>query len=142
MDLAQLMTMNLDQLADLPGFEPPPNGAYTLKLKVANKKINSKDAVEFAYSVIACQEQTDPSLPPAEPGKRFSESFMLDNEIGVGKFKLAAAPIMQHFGITSFPEFFAKTATEIEVFGVVKGRKYEKDGEQRTSSNVSNIRVL
>lgn len=142
MNLDELMNKTLDDLADLPGFEPPPAGGYRMKLVVAQKKINAKDAVEFKYEVIQCVEQSDPSAPPAEAGKKFSESFMLDNETGIGFFKLAAAPIMQHFACKNFAEFFEKAKGPLEVFGVVAVRKWEKDGEKRESGKVSNLRVL
>lgn len=142
MKLDELMSMSLDQLADLPGFEPPPNGSYRLKLSVEKKQINGADAVEFRYEVLQVVEQSDPSQPAAEAGKKFSEAFKLDNETGVGYFKLAAAPIMAHFKLATFAAFFEQCKQPLEVFGVVKQRSYEKDGEKRISGNVSNLRVL
>jgi len=142
MNLDQLMTSSLDDLADLPTFEAPPNGSYRLDLSVeAKKKDDGKDVIVFTYLVDACVEQANAADKPAEVGQKFTEQFQLANETGAGFFKRAAAVLMPAIGASTFPEFFEK-AKNLKVFGVVKQRKVTKDGEDRIYASVENLQVL
>lgn len=143
MKLDDLMGKTLDDLADLPSFEPPPDGSYTLELTIEKKKINKKDAVSFNYIVKSIMEQADPSVAPAEIGQKFNEAFVIeDNEVGEGFFKIASAPIFKHFQCKTYGEFFEK-GKNLTVFGVVKGKDFKDgNGNERKGCNVLNLNVL
>jgi len=145
MNLDQLMSASLDDLADLPTFEAPPNGSYRLDLTVeAKKKDDGKDVVVFKYIVDACVEQANAAEQPAEIGQLFQEQFQISNDVGAGFFKLNAAVLMPAIGASNFAEFFEK-AKGLKVFGVVKQRKVESKeaGEPpRIYASVSNLQVL
>lgn len=145
MNLDQLMTASLDDLADLPTFEAPPNGSYRLTLSVeAKKKDDGKDVVVFSYTVDECVEQANVADKPAEVGQKFTEQFQLSSETGAGYFKRNAAILMPAIGATNFSEFFEK-AKDLKVFGTVKCRTVESKevgGEARRYASVLNLQVL
>ena len=142
--LAGLLEANLDDVADLPTFEVPPAGYYKLALTIGLKKINEKDAVEFDYVVREVLELADASKTPPTIGTKFNEAFQITNEIGLGKFKAAAKPVMEALGTISFADILGNQVQGMEVFATLKRRVHKDDkslpeSEQRVYPEVSNI---
>lgn len=145
--LAGLLAANLDDVADLPSFAVPPAGYYKLALTICVKKINDKDAVEFDYTVMEVLELADPSKTPPTLGDKFNESFQITNEIGLGKFKAAATPIMDALVTTSFADILGNQVQGMEVFATLKRRVHKDDkqlpeADQRVYAEVSNLTVV
>jgi hypothetical protein len=142
--LAGLLAANLDDVADLPSFEVPPAGYYKLALDIEVKKINDKDAVEFNYRVLEVLELADASKTPPEVGTKFNEAFQITNEIGLGKFKAAAKPVMEALGTTQFADILGNQVRGMEVFATLKRRVHKDDKalaetDQRVYPMISNI---
>ena len=136
--LAGLLAANLDDVADLPSFEVPPAGYYKLALDIEVKKINDKDAVVFKYTVLETLELADATQTPCEVGTKFDTAFMITNEIGLGKFKEAAKPVMEALGTTQFAEILGNQVRGMEVFATLKTRK-DKNDPDKVYASVSNI---
>ena len=142
--LAGLLAANLDDVADLPTFAVPPAGYYKLALTIDVKKINEKDAVEFSYVVMEVLELADASKTPPVIGDKFNEAFQITNEIGLGKFKAAAAPVMAALGTSSFADILGGQVQGMEVFATLKRRVHKEDkqlpeADQRIYPEVSNL---
>jgi hypothetical protein len=142
--LAGLLAANLDDVADLPTFEVPADGYYKLGLTIKLKKINDKDAVEFDYAVLEVMELADATKTPPAIGTKFNEAFQITNEIGLGKFKAAAKPVMETLGTTSFADILGDQVQGMEVFATLKRRVHKDDkslpeAEQRVYPTVSNL---
>lgn len=125
-----LLDMSIDDIDDLPGFECPVNGIYTLKLSTSVKLVNDKDAVEASFEVIECNEQNDPAEEATKPGTKFSSLYFLDNEISQGKMKELMLPIAQHFGERNMLKLITDTCKDLIVVAKVKRRADKKDSEK------------
>jgi hypothetical protein len=136
-DENSLFAANLDDLADLPSFETPPEGSYILTVSLAGKKINNKDAVEAAFEVVESVELADAADTPVAPGTKFSQAFFLDNVYAVGNFKKLIAPLGAHFGISNIGELVRETQN-ITVAATVKNRKDKNDATKVYASVVIN----
>ena len=144
MDLSSLLAATLDDVADLPSFDVPPPGYYKLGLTIAVKKINDKDAIEFNYDVREVMELADPTATPPVIGTKFSAAFQISNEIGLGKFKEAAEPVMAALGTTSFGDILGGQVAGMEVYAVLKHRIHKDDkalptADKRIYAEVSKI---
>lgn len=87
-NLDDLLDSTLDKLADMPEFKPFPAGAHKLTIYWTPKKIGEHPAVELKLTAIETIELADATKDtPLEKGAETSVAFMLDNELGQGKFK-------------------------------------------------------
>lgn len=132
-----LLNANLDDLADMDGFGPPPDGAYKLSLSIQQKKISDAHAVEFNYSVLEALELADPTAEMPKVGKKFSEAYRLNNEFGVGAMKAAIKPIAAGLGLSNLGEIIEQ-AQGLEVFATV-GHRVDKNDATKSYARVSNI---
>lgn len=144
MNLSALLAATLDDVADLPSFDVPPAGYYKLGLTIAVKKINDRDVIEFNYDVREVMELADPTATPPTIGTKFNSAFQITNEIGLGKFKEAAEPIMEALGTTSFGDILGGQVAGMEVYAVLKHRVHKDDKslpatDQRIYPEVSKI---
>jgi hypothetical protein len=86
-DIDNLLDGTLDDLADLPEFKPFPNGAHKATIKFERKEINKHPSVEVTLVAQETLELVNTSDTPLEKGAEASVAYMLDNDIGQGKFK-------------------------------------------------------
>ncbi len=141
---ADLLDMNLDDLADLPEFIVPPAGAYLATiLSLESKKIGDHPAVEVKFRINSVEELADASEAPPAGGTECSTSYMTDNEFGVGALKALLKPLKDHFGTTTARETMA-AATNAEILLVTKVRKGKKgtDNEDKRYLAVHRVDVL
>lgn len=141
---ADLLDMNLDDLADLPEFIVPPAGAYQATIiSLESKKIGDHPAVEVKFKLNTVEELSDPSEAPPASGTECSTSFMTDNEFGIGALKALLKPLATHFGTRSANETMA-AAKGAEVLLVTKVRKGKKgtDSEDKRYLAVHKVDVL
>ena len=75
-----LLDVQLEDIEDLPGFEVPAPGDYTLKLTASIKDINDKKCLEVGYEVLSCEKKNNDADPDAIPGTKFSQVFGLQGE--------------------------------------------------------------
>lgn len=140
MDLASLLSANLDDIADLPSFEVPAAGFYKLGLSITVKKINDKDAVEFSFDVRETLELAEAGATPPVAGTKFSVAFQISNAIGLGKFKEAAKPLMAALGTSSYADILGGQVVGMEVFATLK-RRVDKTDPDKVYADVKNITV-
>lgn len=138
-----LLSANLDDLADLPAFETPPAGAYLLGVRYDVKKVNNKDAVEASYRVEETVELEDKSGETAAVAKdtKFSQLFMLDNKFGIGNLKKSLAPYAAHFGTNNIGKLIRENLNEeVLISGTIKVREDKNDPDKKYAS-VQNVTV-
>ena len=139
LNVLNLLDKSIDDIEDLPGFEVPPPGVYTLKMTCAIKEVNSKDAIETNFEVLEAQELNDPT-ETAEPGTRFSVLSFIENDVAMGKFKELVAPIAAHFGEKNVGKLVSEVIKDLVVSATVKHRKNKEDPD-KPYADVSHIVV-
>ena len=135
-----LLDMSIDDIDDLPGFEVPVNGIYTMKFSTGTKVINNKDCIESNFEVIECNEQNDPNEPATKAGTKFSMLTMLDNDIALGKFKELVAPIAVHFGERNLLKLVTDVCKDLIIVGKVK-RRADKEDKEKFYASVTDVTV-
>lgn len=135
---SSLLDKSIDDIDDLPGFEVPVNGVYTLKFSTAIKQVNDKDCVEAAFEVIECQEQNDPNETPTKVGTKFSTLFQLGNDIAEGKMKELVMPVAAHFGERNMLKLITDVCKDLIIIAKVK-RRADKQDKDRFYADVSNV---
>lgn len=141
---ADLLDMNLDDLADLPEFLVPPAGAYRATiLSCESKKIGDHPAVEVKFRLDETLELSDPTEAPVAPGTETSTSFMTDNEFGVGALKAFLKPLSTAFQTSTSRETMA-ACKGAEIMLVTKVRKGKKgtDKEDTRYLGIHKVEVL
>lgn len=143
LNLASLLDANIDDLADLPPLEAPPTGMYTFNLKiVSDRKINDKEAVIMELEVVEVLEVANPEeADQAKVGQKFSEAFILGNEIAVGRMKMALKPIGEGLGVTKIADIIAATSAGVQITATNK-RRVDKTDPDKKYASLSNITVL
>ena len=135
-----LLDMSIDDIDDLPGFEVPVNGIYTMKFSTGTKVINNKDCIESNFEVIECNEQNDPNETATKAGTKFSMLTMLDNDIALGKFKELVAPIAVHFGERNLLKLVTDVCKDLIIVGKVK-RRADKEDKEKFYASVTDVTV-
>jgi len=94
-----LLDGTLDDIADLPSFEPFPSGAYRVLASFAVKPIKGHGLCpELSFKLLECLQLAETSDVPPNEGSEASTLYMLDNEVGAGKFKKIAAKFVDFAG--------------------------------------------
>lgn len=125
-----LLDKSIDDIEDLPGFEVPLPGIYSLKFSTALKVINDNDCIEASFEVIECLEQNEPDEEPTKIGTKFSMLHQMDNEIAMGKLKELVAPIAVHFNERNLAKLVMDTCKDLVITAKVKRRKDKNDAEK------------
>ena len=138
-----LLDMSIDDIDDLPGFEVPVNGVYSLKFWTEVKVVNNKDCVELNFAVIECLEQNDPSETATKADTKFSMLIQLGNEIAEGKMKAIILPVAAHFGERNMLKLITDTCSKangVIITAKVK-RRSDKEDKDKFYADVSNVVV-
>lgn len=147
--LEDLFDADLEDIADLAGFETPPAGAYILKVTTETKEINDKPAVVANFQVVETVELKEKDegskkyRPPVAVGTMFSTAFILGNAIAEGNLKKFLAPFAEHFGISgkgSVGILVRDTIKDITVAATVTNR-VSKDDEDVIYAGIKNVQV-
>jgi len=135
-----LLDKSIDDIEDLPGFEVPVNGVYSLKFNTATKIVNEVDCVEANFEVIECVEQNDPNEPATKPGTKFSMLFRLNNDVALGKMKELLVPIAKHFDEGNLLKLITDVCKDLVIVAKVK-RRADKEDKEKFYADVSNLLV-
>lgn len=138
-DMASLLSGSLDDLADLPEFKPYPAGAHKVIISFKEKVINKHPSVELTMKAVETLELAEPAGEgnmPLEAGAETSVAFMLDNEIGQGKFKEIMKVLAPVTGASQLSEIM-QAANGMEVTVVTKKRENSKEKGQFFTDVVS-----
>jgi|WetSurMetagenome_2_1015567.scaffolds.fasta_scaffold71012_5 hypothetical protein len=143
MNLASLLDASIDDLADLPPMEAPPTGFYNFNLKLTtNRKINEKEAVIMELEVREVLEVSNPEeAEQVKVGQKFSEAFILGNEISIGRMKIALKPIGDALGLGKISDIVAATSAGIMIAATCK-RRIDKNDPEKKYASLSNITVI
>jgi len=127
-DLDSLLDGTLDDLADLPTFNPYPAGAHRAFVYFEEKVINKKPAVELKLVGIATEELADATEDkPIEPKQETQVLYILKkddgtvNEVSQGKLKEVLAPLGAATGETGLRKIML-AASGMEVLAITKKR--------------------
>ena len=94
-----LLDGTLDDLSDIPEFKPFPNGAHRSTIKFEKKTVNEHPCVEVKLILIETLELANPNKDtPPEKGTEANVLYMMDNELGQGKFKELMKPFAELHG--------------------------------------------
>lgn len=147
--LEDLFEADLDDIADLAGFETPPAGAYILLVSTETKEINDKPAVVANFTVVETvelkidDESKKGYRPPVKDGTLFSTAFILGNAVAEGRLKQFLAPFGDHFGIKgkgSVGILVRDTIKDVRIAAVVTNRA-DKEDPDVIYAGIKNIQV-
>jgi hypothetical protein len=142
-DIDALFAADLDDIADLPAFEVPPEGTYIGTVSCDLKEINKKSAVEAEFTVTETSELEDDSVTPCAQGTKFSVAFILGSNIAEGKLKQFLAPFAAHFGTTKVGELVRDRVKDVTIAFTLKHRTNKKgDDPDRIYPDVRNVTVV
>lgn len=148
--LEDLFDADLEDIADLAGFETPPAGAYILKATTETKDINDKPAVVVNFTVVETVELKEKDegskkyRPPVKDGTLFSTAYILGNSVAEGRLKQFLAPFSEHFGIKgkgSVGILVRDTIKDVTIAAIVTNRA-DKDDPDVIYAGIKNIQVL
>ena len=123
MSLEQLLGATLGDLPDLNAV--PPEGTYQASIKFAIKDINGVNAIEATYTIQEVIEVDNPEVKPAKKGDKFTELFMTNSDVALGRFKELLGKIEAATGASSVAD--ALQGGPYQSLLVLKHRKDKKD---------------
>lgn len=138
--LDDLLDLTLDDIEDLPSFEPFAPGAYKVSLTLTEKVVSEKPAVEAEFTLIEVQELANSKDEAPNPGDVSSALYFLDNEIGRGKFKEIAVPLATALGVSSIRELLT-AVKDVECL-IISSIRLDKSDKDKKYMNVKEIAVL
>ena len=136
--LNALLDSNLDDLQDLPAFEPFPAGVHQVIVTFESKEINKHPAVEVTLKLVETVELANPTEDkPQAAGSTTNVAYMLDNEFGQGSLKKLMKPFQEHFGTHTIREAMeAANGAEVQLVTKVRTNK------DKTASYTDIVKVV
>lgn len=136
-----ILDMTLDDLEDLPSFEPYPAGAHRVLVNMEEKTINDKKSVEVSLKLLETLELAEPTKDAAmEEGAETSVLCGLGNEFGRGELKKLATPIGQALGIGNIREVIEQ-CNDIECI-VVTWKQQDKNDKALYRTKIRELAVV
>jgi hypothetical protein len=146
-DDLSLLDQDITEIAELAGFDVPPNGEYILGLTVELKAVNGKASVVWNYRQIQCVKQDNEEDKPTPVDTKFSTLFMLAGdaekvELAKRSLRTASAPFAEYYGETNLLQLVKKMvdAGEILIGATVK-RRADREDKEKFYANVKNITI-
>ena len=138
-----LLDENLDELADLEGFEPIPAGTFRLVINFSNETINDKPAVKLDLKVLEVLELSDSSLDAdSYIGKSNNIAYILKkndggpNKVAQGQLKEVLSVLKETFGGDTVRDVM-ENSNGAEVTGTLKVRVDKNDPTRRSNEVVA-----
>ena len=126
-NIDSILDGTLDDLADLPEFKPFPVGTHKAVLTMEQKVINKHPAIEVKLKALETIELPSGSeAEPVSPGQEGTVLYMLDNELGQGKFKKLLKQLAETYGTDKTNREIMAEAQNAEVL-VVTTLRSNKD---------------
>lgn len=139
-DLDALLDLTLDDIEDLPSFEPFTPGSYKVTVTLDTKEVNGHPSVEMELKLLEVVEVVDGTAKAPAVGDTSSILFMLDNEFGLGKLKAAVAPIAEALGVASIRDA-VEACKDVECAVVLTARK-DKNDASKVYQGIAEIYIL
>lgn len=120
-----LLDGTLDDLADLPAFEPYRAGTHVVQINIEGPiKVNNHPSFKLKMKLIETKELADSNETAQAPGTEAEVLFPMDNEYGQGGFKKVLAGLNETFQKKSNREIIeAAQGAECLVITTVRGNK-------------------
>lgn len=136
-----LLDSTLDELDDLPTFEPFPPGVHKVSATLNLKEVNDKQCVTLDLVGIETVELSDPSSDePLKAGDVCNVLFMLDNEYGRGNLKKVCTPLGEALGTGVIREVIEQT-NDMECL-ILTSIRIDKNDKDRTYLNIKELNVV
>jgi len=137
-NLSDLLSASIDDLADMPEFAVLPNGVHRVRIKFETKEVNKHPCVELKMVVIETIELSETTDAAPAAGTEAGCLYMMDNDLGQGQFKEIIKPLAVHLNEGNIGKVI-ELAKDMEVTVVTKKRQ-NKDKTQ-TYNSVTNLMV-
>lgn len=134
--------MLIDDIDDLPSFDPWPEGLYPVILEdgITDEDVGDHKAKKVVLKLLAPGEVSDNNkhnLKVPAVGDEAQLVFMKDNEYGAGNFKKIIAPVAQHLGVKTVGEACANSkGVKGHAFLTVRQGKKGTDKEDRLYQDI------
>lgn len=138
-NLEDLLDCTLDDLEDLPTFEPFPPGAHKVSVTFEAKEVGGKAAVEVNFVMIETMELADPEGKEPKPGDKSNTLCFLDNQYGRGNLKKLAKPFQEAMGFSTIREVCDNVKDAEAV--IISSIKPDKTDPNKLYLNVIEIQV-
>lgn len=138
--LDQLLDATLDDLDDLPSFQPFAPGAHKVLATFGTKEINGKDAVTLDFKHLETLELANTQDTEPKAGDTANTMFMIDNEFGLGNLKKCAAPFAEMVGSSSLRAII-EGVKEVECV-LVSSVRVDKNDPDKKYLQVKEIQVV
>lgn len=136
-----LLDATLDDLDDMPSFEPYPAGSHVALATLELKEVADKQQIELTLKAVETLELAHPSKDePLKAGDETSCLFDPSNEFAQGKMKKVLAALAETCGTRKTREIIEQT-TDIEVAITTKIRKNKKDPDHEGYTEIVEITV-
>jgi len=140
-EVDNLLDATLDDLEDLPTFEPFSAGAHRCSATMELKEINGNKAVELSLKGLETIELSDPTSGKAiKEGDTSSVLFMLNNEFGLGNLKKVATPISVALGTVSIRDTI-DACKDVEVV-IISSLRKDKNDPDKFFMNIKELNVV
>jgi len=139
-DVNSLLDATLDDLEDLPSFQPFSAGAHRVLASMELKEINGKSAIELSFKMLETLELANPNDEPPKANDTANTMFMLDNEYGRGNLKKVATPLGAALGATSIREIVEQTK-DIECV-ILSSVRVDKNDPDKKYLQVKELNVV
>lgn len=138
--LDELLDLQLDDLEDLPSFQPFPIGAHRCLATFGTKEISGKPTVTLEFKMLENIEMANSQDEVPKEGDTCGTIFMLDNEYGRGNLKKVSAPFMEALGFKQLREL-VEGAKDVEVV-LISGLRVDKNDPDKKYIQVKEIQVV
>lgn len=136
-----ILDATLDDLEDLPTFQPFPAGVHKVLLTLESKEVNKHPCIEVNCKMIETLELSEPTQDTAPvPGSVANTLCMLDNEFGRGNFKMVASALAEILGTRNNREI-VDGAKDIECL-IVTSIKTDKSDPSVKRMNIKEVQAV
>jgi hypothetical protein len=141
-EIDSLLDSTLDDLEDLPTFEPFVPGVHRVLATLKLTEVNSKSCVEITLKGLETLELANPAdaEKAIKEGDSCNTIFMLDNEYGRGNLKKVAMPIGEALGTTTIRDT-VEQANDVECV-VATAVRVDKSDPDRKYLNIKELNVV
>jgi len=140
-DIDNLLDATLDDLEDLPSFQPFPAGVHKVLASLNMADINGNQAVELSLKGMETLELVDAANTVAiKEGDSSNTIFMLNNEYGRGNLKKVCAPIGVALGTGVIREVIEQ-CKDLECV-VITSIRTDKNDPDKKYLNIKELQVV
>lgn len=145
LDNLDILDATLDDLADLPSYEPFPAGHHRVKVTLESEKISERMKAPYVEMVLEAVETIElvdaDASKPTNPGDKCSTLFNLGNEFGLGNLKKCCKPLAAALGTESIREC-VEQCNDIECEVITSISIGKTDGKPDPDKKYLNIKEL